>query len=236
MIWLRRTEERQSDRRRQHEVWHTFHLENPSDALADGFGALRLLDEHRLPPGATLPRQPGRDAEVVSYVREGALAYEDSTGRSGVVRAGEFQCKNTGRNGRHSETNASRTDVVHVFQLCLRASEAGLEPGQEQKRFSAAERRGLLCVVASPDARKGSLRIHQDVLLYSALLDPGQHLVHELAQGRSAWLHMVEGEVTLGDVILSAGDGAGVTTDRAVSLTAREETEILLVDVGDPIA
>ena len=58
-------------------------------------------------------------------------------------------------------------------------------------------------------------------------------MVHELGQGRSAWLHLVEGEVTLGDVVLSTGDGAGVTAERAVSLTAREETEILLVDLGE---
>ena len=41
-----------------------------------------------------------------------------------------------------------------------------------------------------------------------------------------------EGEITLGDVILFSGDGAGLTGERAVSLTAREETEILLLDLG----
>ena len=149
-------------------------------------------------------------------------------GRSGVIQAGEFQRMTAGRGLRHSETNASRTEWAHVFQIWLRPSEAGLEPGHEQKRFSAAERRGGLCVVASPDARRGSLRIHQDALVYSAMLDPGQHVIHELSQGRSAWLHLVQGEVTLGDIVLTTGDGAGVTAEPAVSLTAREETEILL--------
>jgi hypothetical protein len=32
--------------------------------------------------------------------------------------------------------------------------------------------------------------------------------------------------------VLTTDDGAGVTTERAVSLTAVEETEILLVDLG----
>ena len=50
--------------------------------------------------------------------------------------------------------------------------------------------------------------------------------------GRKAWLHLVRGEVDLGDVILTTGDGAGFTAERAVSLTAREETEILLLDLG----
>ena len=49
--------------------------------------------------------------------------------------------------------------------------------------------------------------------MYSAMLDPGQHVVHELSQGRRAWLHIVEGEVTLGDVVLTAGDGAGFTAE-----------------------
>lgn len=235
MITLRKASERHHDRRRKQEVWHTFYQEDRTDALADGFGTLEILNEDRLPPGGGVPRHPHRDAEIVTYVREGALAHEDSMGRSGVIHAGEFQRMTAGRGIRHSETNASRTDWAHVFQIWLRPSEAGLEPSHEQKRFCAAERRGLLCVVASPDRRSGSLRIHQDALMYSAMLDPGQHVVHELSQGRSAWLHLVQGEVNLGDVVLSTGDGAGVTGERVVSLTAREGTEILLLDLGEQL-
>jgi redox-sensitive bicupin YhaK (pirin superfamily) len=235
MITLRRAEDRYHDRRHKQEVWHSFHAEDRADVLADGFGTLEMLNEDRLPPGANLPPHPHHDAEILTYVREGALAHEDSRGRSGVIRAGEFQCR-TARNGiRHSETNASRVDWAHIFQIWVRPSEAGLEPSHQQKRFCVAERRGVLCVVASPDGRRGSLRVHQAALVYSAMLDPGQHAVHELAQGHRAWLHIVQGEAMLGDVVLTTGDGVGVTAERAVSLTAREETEILLLDLGvDP--
>ncbi len=235
MITLRRAEERLCTRRRKQEVWRSFDPDSPSDPLAGGFGALEILDEDRLRPGAAVPGHPQREAEIVTYVREGALAYEDSTGRSGVIHAGEFRRVSAGQGIHHRETNASRTEGAHVIQMWLRPSEAGLKPDDEQKRFSAAERRGELCVVASFDGRRGSLRIHQDALMYSAMLDPGQHVVHELSQGRSAWLHLVKGEVTLGDVVLTTGDGAGVTAERAVSLTAREETEILLFDLGEQL-
>jgi redox-sensitive bicupin YhaK (pirin superfamily) len=232
MITLRRAAERHHDRRRKHEVWLTFDGRDRTDPLADGFGALETLDEDRLSPGADLPLRPHRYAEIVTYVCRGALTCDDSLGRSGVIQAGEFRRTTTGRRSRYTETNASRTDWAHVFQLWLRPAEAELEPEREQKRFSTAERRGGLCVVASPDARRGSLRLHQDALLYSALLGPGKHVVHELLEGRSAWVHVVEGEITLGDLVLSSGDGAGLTAERAVSLTAREETEILLIDLG----
>jgi len=233
MITLRTSKERYHDRRRKQEVWLTFHAQAGADPLADGFGALEILDEDRLAPGGYLAPHPHHEADIVTYVREGALAYEDAAGRSGVIHAGEFQRMTVGRGSRNSETNASRTGCAHVFQMWLRPAVAGQEPGHEQKRFSAADRRGGLCVVASPDGRRGSLRVHEDALLYSALLSPGKHVVHELGAGRRAWLHVVEGEATLGDVVLSTGDGAGLTAERAVSLTAREQTEILLVDLAD---
>jgi len=236
MTTLRRAKDRHHDRRRKRDAWLTFNPEDRADPLADGFGTLEYLNEDRLPPGASVPRGPPHDAEIVTYVREGALAYEDSMGRSGVTQAGEFQRMTAGRGVRHSETNASRTDWAHVFRIWLRPSKAGREPGYEQKRFSAAQRRDGLCVVASLDARRGSLRVHQDALVYSALLHQGQHVIHELPPGRSAWLHVVQGEVTLGDIVLTTGDGAGVAAERAVSLTAREETEILLIDVGEPVS
>ena len=230
MIIVRRAEARHSDRHHKREIRLTFCSQNPADPFADGLGPLVMLNEDRLPPGADVPQCTHHDAEMVAYVREGALTYKDSVGGSGIIRAGEFQRMTCG--ARHSEKNASRTDWARVFRIGLRPSEAGLEGGYEGKRFSAAERRGRLCVVASPDARKGSLRIHQDVRMYSAMLDPGQHVVHELSPGRSAWLHLVQGDAALSDMVLHTGDGAAITAARAVSLTAREETEILLFDVS----
>jgi len=236
MITLRRAEERHCDRHNKQEVWLTFYPRDRADPGADHFGPLESFSERRLPPGAIASRTPQHDAEIVTYVRQGALAYEDARGRSGVIQAGEFQRRTATRGIRRSEKNASRTNWAQVFQLLLAPSEPGLEPGHEQKRFSTAQRRGGLCLVASADGRRGSLRIHQDALTCSALLEPGQHVVHELSPGRIAWLHLVEGEATLGDIVLTTGDGAGVTAERAVSLTAQSETEILLLDLGEELS
>ncbi len=233
MITLCRGTERHHDRRGKEEVWHTLHRGAEAGSRADGFAALAVLDESRLSPGGGIARQPHRELEIVTYVREGALAQEDSTGRSGVVQAGEFQRLTAGPGVRGRERNASLVDCAHVFQLGFGPLPPGLEASHEQRRFSTAQRRGGLCVVASPDRRNGSLRFGQDVLMYSAILDPGQHVVHALSPARSAWLHVVQGEVTLDGLVLSSGDGAGFTAERAVSLTAREETEILLVDLGE---
>lgn len=231
MIVLRRADERKHERRSKQEAWLTFSSHDPADPLAKGFGTLETLKEGRLSPRAGV-RQPLRDAEIVTYVREGTLAFQDSLGQPGVIRAGEFQRMTAGRGIRYSEMNASPTDSAHVFQIWLRPSAEPLDPGHEEKRFTVAERRGILCAVASPDGRRGSLRLHQDAVVYSTTLNRGQHLIHELAPNRSAWLHLVHGRADFGTVTLSAGDGAGISAERALSLTARQETEILLLDLG----
>jgi redox-sensitive bicupin YhaK (pirin superfamily) len=231
MITLRRaTERRHHVQSYKHDIWLTFYPQDLPDPLTDGFGILVIFNEMRFPPGGDTAHGLQDEAEIVTYVHKGALAQENSTGSSGVICAGEFQRMTTGCGIRHKETNASQTDWAHIFRISLRPSEFGLDCAYEQKRFTTAQRHNLLCVVVSPDGRKGSLRIHHNALIYSSIIDPGHHLVHELLPGRSAWLHIVYGEARLNDIVLTQGDGVGVTTEPSVSLTAQENTEILLVD------
>ena len=233
MITLRRAGERHYERRRNREAWHTFRKDERERPEGGDFGSLVDLDECRLRPGASVTHKSAHGTEVITYVREGALAYEDSQGGFASVQAGEFQHRLVAGRVRHGETNVSRVHPAQVFQIWVQPSGSSVETRHHQRRFSAAERRGVLCLVASPDGRRGSLRVQEDVSVHSAMLEPGQHVVHQLAEGRSAWLHLVEGEASLSDVVLHTGDGAGIVGDRAVSVTARELTELLLLNLGE---
>lgn len=234
MITLRRANERHLDQYRRQEVRLTFGPQERANTDEGVFGVLENLSEHRLPPGGVSVARPSKDAEVVTYVYRGVLAQEDSPGPFRVIRAGEFQRMTIGRGNPQKETNASRTDWVHFFRISLHPSEAVPNRTRERIRFAESERRNVVCVVASPDGRQGSLRTRQDALVGSSVLDPGRHLVHELLPGRCAWLHIICGEATSHDVTLGRGDGVGVTTERSLSLTAKDHTEILLIDVGEP--
>lgn len=215
------------------ERWTTFNARDRQDPLHNGFGALASLSESRLPPDGRGGRAPRHDVEMFTYVLEGALAQEDSAGRSGVLQAGEFQRTTTGRGIRHAQRNASRTDAVRFFQVQLHPSNHALEPSVSQKRFLAANRRGVLCVVASPDGRSGSLRTQQEVIIYSSILAVGQHLVHKSGRGRRVWIHLVRGSASINGVILVTGDGMGLADETVGSITAQEPTEILILDLAD---
>ncbi|MFA7329477.1 MAG: pirin family protein [Candidatus Delongbacteria bacterium] len=234
---LSRATARHHDGRQGQDLWQSFRPPDPADPSAGGFGFLSSLEENRLPPGALVGARPVLDMEILTYVREGVLAQDESSGKTGLLLAGEFQCRVHRRGSRLRERNASASRWAHAFRLTLRPSRAGRTPTCEQKHFPSADRRGWLCVVASPNGRLGSLLVHPDVQLYSTLMDLGQHLVHQLPPGRMAWLHVVEGEIAIGDLVLTSGDGVGVTAEAAVSFTARLESEILLLDLGpDPRA
>jgi len=234
MIATRRSAERYHFQRGTLDIWSTFGADERKDALSRSFGGLAAFDEMRLPPGGVCTPRIRDDAEVLTYVYKGSLAQENSNGCSAVMHAGEFHRMTAGRGIRHKEANASQTDGLQVFRIFLGPIDAPPLHSHEQKRFAAAQRRNALCIIASPDGRRGSLCIGQDALVGSSLLDPGHHLVHELKPGRRAWLHVILGEAILDDVVLTAGDGAGVAIAPAVSLTVQDTTEILLIDLGPP--
>jgi quercetin 2,3-dioxygenase len=232
MLAVRRDTQRRLTRRGEREIWQTFFSEDDEAPGIENFGTMIAFDEIQLPPGDCTEVHDGAEAEMITYVYKGALSQEDNKGNSNVIHAGEFQHTSTGSRIRRKDTSVFQADWTHVFQVCLRPSEAGLAAAQEQKRFTAAQRRKVLCMIASPDGQSGSLRVHQDARVYSTLLAPGHHLIHELLPGRMAWLHIVSGEAALNDIVLTRGDGVGVTDESSVSLTVQEHTELLLVDLG----
>lgn len=229
MITRRLARERSYSKRRKQETWQTFR--EPAEVPNRGFGALASLNEVRLRAGGAMTLESPHEGEILTYVHEGTLAYQDNLGRSGILQAGEFQCMTAGDHTRFDGTNPSRKQEAHVLQFWLGPSPTALEAKLEQQRFSAAERRGALHPVVSPDARKQSLRIQQDAVLFSGVFDPGQHVVHELHQGRRAWLQVIQGQLTLDDLVLDVGDGVGATSERSVSFTASSASEVLLLDL-----
>lgn len=209
----------------------TFVPEDQNDPVLGGFRILESLIEHDLAPGMGLLVHAHTNNEIITYVEEGALSDGGSIGRNSRLRAGDFR-RTSNRGGMTQRAiNKSRSERAHVFQTGIVTRLSDLKPGGEQKHFPLAERRGLLRLVASPDGREGSLLVHQDVQMYSSLLYRGTHLIHELSPGRRGWLHVVAGQILLGEQGMGPGDGAGLVDEVAVSFTAQEPSEILLFDL-----
>src|SRR5690606_9763626 len=148
--------------------YHSFSFANYYDPEHVSFGALRVINEDRVAPGAGFDTHGHADMEIVSYVLEGAVAHKDSLGTGATIRPGEVQRMTAGTGIRHSEFNASQTEPVHFLQIWIVPERRGLEPGYEQTAFPAGGEGGPLLLVGSRDGREGSVTIHQDVDLWRA--------------------------------------------------------------------
>ncbi len=214
------------------DTYHTFSFADYYDPQHMGFRSLRVINEDRVAPGAGFPTHGHRDMEILTYVLEGGLQHRDSMDSGSVIRPGNVQRMSAGTGVTHSEFNASRAEPVHLLQIWMLPERKGLKPSYEEKSFSDKELRGALRLVASPDARHGSVKIHQDAELYVARLNPGQDVAHALRRGRHAWVQVAEGSVKVNGQLLGQGDGAALSSESAVQLAAVDGAEVLLFDLA----
>lgn len=210
---------------------HTFSFADYYDPAHMGFRNLRVINDDRVAPGQGFGTHPHRDMEIVSYVLEGALEHRDSMGTGSIIVPGDVQRMSAGTGVRHSEFNASKTDPVHFLQIWILPAQNGIEPGYEQKAFSAAEKRGRLRVVASSDGRDDSITVHADAVLYAGLFAGGEKAELPLAKGRSAWIHVARGKARVNGRALGEGDGAALSEERAVTVEGFEDAEVLVFDL-----
>ena len=212
--------------------FHSFSFADYYDAANMGFGALRVINEDRVTPGMGFGTHGHSDMEIISYVLEGAVEHKDSMGNGSVIRPGDVQRMSAGTGVRHSEFNPSKTDGVHFLQIWIEPGVKGIAPSYEEKHFDAASKRGKLRLVASSDARDGSVKIHQDASLYVALVDGIEKVSYTLAAGRRAYVHVARGSVSVNAQALAAGDALKLSALSEITLEHGDKAEVLLFDLA----
>ncbi len=211
---------------------HSFSFGDYYDPSHMGFRDLRVINEDKVAPKGGFPNHSHRDMEIVSYVLDGALEHKDSLGNGATIKPGEVQRMSAGSGITHSEYNPSANAPVHFLQIWIMPEKRGDKPSYEQRHYPASERQGRLKLVGSRDGRDGSVTIHQDVALYAGLLAKGDTVKQAIAPGRHAWLQVARGAVTVNGQWLRAGDGAAISDQREIEISADEAAEILLFDLA----
>jgi redox-sensitive bicupin YhaK (pirin superfamily) len=231
MIQLRRGNERGHARHGWLDSFHSFSFADYQDPAHMGFGPLRVINEDRVQPGQGFGTHGHRDMEIISYVLEGGLAHRDSMGNGSVIRPGDVQRMSAGTGVRHSEYNASPSEPVHFLQIWIEPSQQGIAPSYEERHFDDESKRGRWRLIASSDAREGSVRIHQDADVYVTRLDADQPLSFALAPGRRAYVHVIRGDARVNGEALGSGDALKVEDEREVRVEDARGADLLLFDL-----
>ena len=210
---------------------HTFSFGRYYDPKFMGFGPLRVINEDHVAPGGGFPTHPHDNMEILTYVLDGALEHKDSMGFGSVIRPGDVQRMSAGTGVSHSEFNASKADAVHFLQIWIEPDQMGLEPSYEEKRFAPVDMDGKFQVIASPDSRHGSVKLHQDATISVAKLQSDDHAEHRTSPDRGLWLQVARGSVDVEGETLVQGDAIAVSGVEKLNVAGLEQAEILLFDV-----
>ena len=213
--------------------FHSFSFADYYDPQFVEFGPLRVINEDRVAPGAGFGTHAHRDMEIVSYVLAGELAHKDSLGNGSSIRPGDVQRMSAGTGVTHSEFNPSHTEAVHFLQIWIQPSEKSLPPSYEEKRFAAAEKRGRLRLIASPDRSNGSVLIHQDARLYAGLFDAAESAQLAVGAARRIYAHVARGSIKANGAALEAGDALRITESGELTLSEGRDAEVLVFDLPD---
>ena len=211
---------------------HTFSFADYYNPERVEFGSLRVINEDRIAPGKGFGTHPHRDMEIITYIIDGVIEHKDSMGNGTTITPGEVQRMTAGTGVLHSEFNHSQEQELHLLQIWIYPEKNGLEPGYEQTRFTREEKLNRLRLVGSRDGRDGSVTIHQDVNLYSSILEAGNEVTLDLADDRKVFVQVVHGDIAVNGQLLAAGDGARIEGEQTLQITARSEAEFLVFDMG----
>jgi hypothetical protein len=216
---------------------HHFSFAGYHDPARVHWGALRVWNDDRIAAGTGFPTHPHSDMEIITYVRTGAITHRDSMGNEGRTEAGDVQVMSAGTGVRHSEYNLEDGETT-LFQIWIIPDERGGEPSWGARQFPREGREGAFVPLASGfaddnDAAQGALAIRADARVLGATIKAGTSVTYTpRSADRHLYLVPATGKVRIGEVEANARDGVAITALESITVTALEDSEVVLVDAA----
>ena len=232
MLILRKSQDRGYADHGWLKSYHSFSFAGYYDPAHMGWGNLRVINEDRVAAGAGFGRHGHRDMEIISYVLSGELAHQDSMGNVKGIPPGDVQRMSAGTGVMHTEFNHAKEQTTHFLQIWIMPDVTGIAPSYEQKTIPAAEKRGALRLVASPDGAQGSVTIHADARLYAGLFDGDEQADLMLDPARKGYVHLVRGELVVNGQHISAGDAVLLENENLITLRNGSDSEVIVFDLA----
>ena len=211
---------------------HHFRIGEYGNPEHKPIGSLIVWNDDEIAPGSGFPTHGHANMEIITYVDEGAVSHQDDLGNSGRIEAGDVQVMSAGTGITHAEWNAHH-GAAKVFQIWIKPRIRGGSPNWGTRKFPKRDRAGRWVALASGyDQDADALMLRGDARVMGVTLQAGQSISYRL-DGRNAYLVPATGRILLGGHTVSARDGCAVRREPTLSIAAVEDSEIVLVDVGD---
>ncbi|WP_128112427.1 pirin family protein [Polynucleobacter necessarius] len=232
MMFLRKSQDRGYADHGWLKSFHSFSFAGYHDPKFMGWGNLRVINEDRVAAGMGFGKHGHRNMEIISYVLSGELAHEDSMGNVKGIPPGDIQRMSAGTGVTHSEFNHAKDQTTHFLQIWIEPNLLEIEPSYEQVSVPQVEKEGKLRLVASPDGRDNSVKIHADANVYAGLFNGSQSASFALDKNRKAYAHLIRGELKINGQQLNAGDALLIENESTLNIEGGIDAEVLIFDLS----
>ena len=211
---------------------HHFSFGSHYDPNNLNHGSLRVWNDDEITPNTGFPAHPHANMEIITFVREGAITHQDSLGNKGRTEAGDVQVMSAGSGIRHSEYNLEPV-TTKIFQIWIEPTQQGGQPCWGAKPFPKADRSGKFVTIASGfKADNDALPIRADARVLATTLKAGESAEYAPEKSRHLYLVPAIGAVDVNGVRVNARDGAAISDEARLQITALEDSELVLVDAA----
>ncbi|MEM9930747.1 MAG: pirin family protein [Bacteroidota bacterium] len=211
---------------------HTFSFASYYNPERMHFGVLRVLNDDVVAPGRGFGRHPHDNMEIISIPLSGDLQHEDSLGNVAVIKQGDIQAMSAGTGVTHSEMNAKADTPVEFLQIWVFPKSRNVTPNYSQITLDPAALDNQLDQILSPNPNDRGVAIHQNAWFHLGNIASGTTLNYDIKKsGNGVYAFVLEGDVTIANQSLNKRDGFGIWDTNKISITADNDTKLLLMEV-----
>lgn len=197
-----------------------------------GFGTLRVVNDDFIAPGGGFEPHPHENMEIITYVRSGAVAHKDNAGNQGITTQGQVQVMSAGSGIIHSEHNGTDKPLT-LYQIWIETNQFNAKPKWGTKNFpQRVDTKLALLVSGYKEDANTALHIHQNARIFGGKIAKGTRFEHNITH--QAYVLASDGMFNVASVqqklTLSKGDGAQVTDNEYIVITALTDCEIVVID------
>jgi len=211
---------------------HSFSFASWYNPERINYGAIRVLNDDIIAPGAGFPTHPHENMEIITIPLSGVLEHKDSMGNVAQIKTGEVQVMSAGTGVTHSEYNGSDSEELKLFQIWLFPNKKNVTPRYDELKLNLGDRKNKFQQILSPSPDDDGVWIHQEAWMHMIAMDANTNQDYELkGSNTGVYIMVVSGAVVIEGQGLLTRDAMGITDSPALAITSSEESELLLIEV-----
>lgn len=211
---------------------HSFSFASWYNPERTNFGALRVLNDDIVSPGAGFGTHPHDNMEIITIPLSGSIAHKDSMGNSSIIKTGEIQVMSAGTGIQHSEFNPDENEELRLFQIWIFPNKRNVVPRYDQFEMNTQAMKNNFLQLVSPNKEDEGTWIHQNAWIKIAEVDSNVEIVYSFnSKENGVYFMLIDGDVTINNQQLKQKDAFGVWNTDTVVLKANCQSKILAIEI-----